>query len=126
MMEKAGASGEVLKGASVIAEDIQSTIETIFDHEPGQAGYELAGLIYQLLDQRSKENVRKQLSWIRMSLFSIIDQKWDSVEKSTFLLAYSLRWKRGYEKLQQGVLSKFEELEEEIQQASPKSTTKLD
>lgn len=119
MMQEA-VDGGLSKTGGILLEDVQVEMERIFSQEPNKAGYELAGLVYQLLDQRKKERSRKSLSLVRMSLFSMIDDKWDSIEKGTFFLAYSLRWKRGYEKFQQGMLEKFEELEREIGQRSRK------
>ncbi len=124
MMEEAGASEEFLTGTSVLTEDFQTTVARIFEQDPGKAGYELAGVIYELLNQRDKEQSRKNLSWLKLSLFAILDDiGWDTVQKGTFLLAYSLRWKRGHESLQgrlQGMLDRFEALEEEISQLSRK------
>lgn len=121
-MEEAGASEEFLTGTSILTEDFQTTITRIFEQNPGKAGYELAGVIYELLNQRDKEKSRKNLSWLKLSLFSFLDDiGWDAVQKGTFFLAYSLRWKRGHESLQgklQGMLDRFEELEEEINQLS--------
>ncbi|MHA2500811.1 MAG: hypothetical protein ACXAEL_14680 [Candidatus Hodarchaeales archaeon] len=124
MMEEAGASEEFQTSTNVLTEDFQTTIAGIFDQDPGKAGYELAGVLYELLNQRDKEKSRKNLSWLKLSLFSFLDDKgWSEIEKGTFFLAYSLRWKRGHESLQgrlQGMLDRLEVLEEEISQLSRK------
>jgi hypothetical protein len=120
MMHEEAVDAGLARTGGILLEDVQFEMERIFDQEPNKAGYELAGLIYQLLDQREKEHSRKSLSLVRMSLFSMIDDKWDSIEKGTFFLAYSLRWMRGYEKFQQSMLEKFEELEREVDQRSRK------
>lgn len=123
-MEEAGASEEFQTITSVLTEDFQTTIAGIFEEDPGKAGYALAGVLYELLDQRDKEKSRKNLSWLKLSLFSFLDDVgWSEIEKGTFFLAYSLRWKRGYESLQgklQDMLDRFEGLEEEIRQLSRK------
>ncbi|MHA2231775.1 MAG: hypothetical protein ACXAB4_04730 [Candidatus Hodarchaeales archaeon] len=109
--------------ASEMEEDIQTTVEDILTQDPGEAGYDLAGIYYAFLDQRNDEEARKTLSWLKISLFSLIDQKacWDDVEKGLFLISFALRWKRGHEKLKgefQAMLDKLERLEGEIQRAS--------
>ncbi|MFQ5979573.1 MAG: hypothetical protein ACE5OZ_15705 [Candidatus Heimdallarchaeota archaeon] len=109
--------------ASEMKEDIQTTVEGILTQDPGEAGYNLAGIYYAFLDERNHEEARKTLSWLKISLFSLIEQKtgWDEVERGLFLISFALRWKRGHEKLKgefQAMLDKLERLEGEIQRAS--------
>lgn len=109
--------------ASEMEEDIQTTVEHILTLDSGEAGYELAGIYYAFLDQRNDEEARKTLSWLKISLFSLIEQKagWDEVEKGLFLISFALRWKRGHEKLKgefQAMIDKLERIEGEIRRAS--------
>jgi hypothetical protein len=104
-------------------EDAQSLVEAILKQDPGEAGYELAGLFYTYLEHRESEESRKRLSWLKISLFPTIEQisQWDDVEKGIFLISFALRWKRGHEALKKEfriMLEKLEKLENEIEKAS--------
>jgi len=107
---------------NILTRDITSVVSRIFQQDPGRAGYELAGIIYELLDQRNKTPCRKSLSWLTISLFLILDETgWDEVAKGTFLLAFALRWKKGHEHVKtefHSMLDKLDQLEAEMQRLS--------
>ncbi len=85
------------------------------------AGFLIADLIYQYLQDRDLMVAREALTFIKISLGQEMLQRraYTDIDIGTFIVGLSYRWIRGYEKLRERILELDKKLEEWTRKSWP-------